>query len=63
MMHPLEEEIQAIVEACNQGQISADERNYLLTEIRDIKAANECANNEQMFRYLVQVCNAGMGLV
>ena len=62
-MHPLEQEVQAITEAFSQGQISEEERNYLLTEIRDIKAANECANNEQMFRYIVQVCNAGMGLV
>lgn len=63
IMHPLEQEVQAITEAFSQGQISEEERNYLLTEIRDIKAANECADNEQMFRYIVQVCNAGMGLV
>jgi hypothetical protein len=62
-MHPLEQEIQAIAEQCQLGNISADERNYLLTEIRDIRAAQECAGNEQLFRYLVQGCNAAMGLI
>ena len=32
-MHPLEQEVQAITEAFSQGQISEEERNYLLTEI------------------------------
>ena len=62
-MHPLEQEIQSIVEAYQQGQISEEERNYLLQEIRDIKAANECAHNEQVFRYVVQACNIAMKLV
>jgi hypothetical protein len=51
-MHPLETEIQAINEQCQMGNISTEERNYLLTEIRDIRAAQECADNEQMFRYV-----------
>ena len=62
-MHPLEQEIQAITEQCQLGAISADERNYLLQEIRDIRAAQECAGNEQLFRYVVQACNVGMGLM
>ena len=62
-MNQLEQEIQAIVEQCQLGRISEEERNYLLQEIRDIRAAQECAGNEQMFRYLVQACNIGMGLI
>lgn len=62
-MHPLEQEIQSVQEAFQMGQISEEERNYLLTEIRDIKAAQECAGNEEMFRYVVQACNLAMGLV
>ena len=62
-MNPLEQEIQTIVEQCQLGRITADERNYLLQEIRDIRAAQECAGNEQMFRYIVQACNVGMGLI
>jgi hypothetical protein len=42
-MHPLEQEIQAIVEQCQLGNISAEERNYLINEIRDVRAAQECA--------------------
>ena len=60
IMHPLEQEIQAIVEQCQLGNISEEERNYLINEIRDVRAAQECADNEQAFRYVVQVCNAAL---
>lgn len=62
-MHPLEHEIQSIVDAFQQGNISEEERNYLLMEIRDVKAANECTESEEIFRYVVQACNVGMGLI
>lgn len=62
-MHPLEQEIQSITEQCQLGNISSEERDYLLTEIRDIRAANECAGNEQLFRYVVQACNIAMGVI
>jgi hypothetical protein len=62
IMHPLEQEIQTIVEQCRMGNISEEEQNYLLQEIRDIRAANECAGNEQLFRYVVQACNIAMKL-
>jgi len=61
-MHSLEVEIQAITEQSQLGNITLDERNYLLQEIRDIRAAQECANNEEMFRYLVQACNIAMAV-
>ena len=62
-MHPLEQEIQAIVEQCHMGHISEEEQNYLLQEIRDIRAAQECAGNEELVRYVVQACNIAMKLV
>jgi hypothetical protein len=62
-MHPLEQEIQAISEQCDMGNISPEERDYLLTEIRDIRAAQDCAGNEVAFRYIVQACNIAMKLV
>lgn len=62
-MHPLEQEIQSITEQHQLGNISSEERDYLLTEIRDIRAANECAGNEQLFRYVVQACNVAMGVI
>jgi len=52
-----------INEQCLLGNLSNDEKNYLIQEIRDIRAANECAGNEQMFRYIVQVCNMAMGVM
>ena len=61
-MNSLEQEIQAIAEQCDMGNISAEERDYLLTEIRDIRAAQECAGNEQLFRYVVQACNVAMSV-
>lgn len=62
-MHPLEQEVQAIVEQCQLGNISIEEQNYLLQEIRDIRAAQECAGDEQMFRYIVQACNIAIKVV
>ena len=62
-MNSLEHEIQAIQDAFIQNQISEEERNYLLTEIRDVRAATECANDEQTFRLVVQACNIAMGVV
>ena len=62
-MHPLEQEIQTIAEQCQMGNISVEERDYLLQEIRDIRAAQECAGNEQLFRYIVQACNIAMAVV
>jgi hypothetical protein len=62
-MNPLEVEIQAIIEQCQMGNITVDERNYLLQEIRDVKAAQECAGNEVAFRYIVQACNIAMAVV
>ena len=62
-MHPLEQEIQQITQAHSQGQLSAEERNYLLEQIRDIRAAQECAGIEVMFRHFVDTCNIAMSLV
>ena len=62
-MNSLEVEIQAITEQCQMGNLTVDERNYLLQEIRDVRAAQECAGNEVAFRYIVQACNIAMAIV
>jgi hypothetical protein len=46
-----------IDEAYHSGRLTNDERNSLIQEIRDIRAAQECAGNEIAFRYVVQACN------
>ena len=62
-MHPLELEIQEIAEQYKAGNISLNEKNWLLGEIRDIRAAQECAGNEVMFRYVVEACNMAISVV
>ena len=62
-MHPLEQEIQEIQENYKAGNISLNEKNWLLGEIRDIRAAQECAGNEVMFRYVVEACNMAISVV
>ena len=62
-MHPLEQEIQAITEQYQMGNISQEEHIYLLTEIRDVRVAQECAGNEVAFRHIVQACNIAMAVV
>lgn len=59
----LEQEIIHITEQYRNGNISEEEKNYLLAEIRDIRAAQECAGNEQLFRHVVQACNIAMAIV
>lgn len=59
----LEQEINAITEQYKLGNISEEEQNYLLQEIRDVRAAQECAGNEELFRYIVQACNIAMKVV
>jgi len=61
--HPLIEEISNIEAAYRSGQLSLEERNYLLLEIRDVRAAQECADNEQMFRYVVQAVQLAASVV
>ena len=61
-MHPLEQEIQSIAEQYQMGNLSVEERNYLLNEIAQVRAAQECAGNEQMFRQVVQACNKILGI-
>ena len=62
-MHPLELEIQEIAEQYKAGNLSWEERNWLLGEIRDVRAAQECAGNEVMFRYVVEACNLAISAV
>ncbi len=59
----LVQEIEAISREYQAGNISEEERNYLLAEIRDIRAAQESAGNEQLFRHIVQACNIAMAIV
>ena len=63
IMHPLEQEIQALNEAYENGDIDRNERDYLLLEIRDIRAAQECAGNEQLARQIYQACNIAMAVI
>ena len=56
-------EIQEIAEQYKAGNISLEEKNWLLGEIRDIRAAQECAGNEVMFRYVVEACNMAISVV
>ena len=62
-MHPLEQTIEEIQLEYQMGNITKDERDYMLTEVRDIRAANECAGNETMFRHIVNACNVAMAVV
>ena len=62
-MTTLVQEIEQIANEYRAGNITEEERNYLLAEIRDIRAAQECAGNEQLFRHVVQACNIAMAIV
>lgn len=59
-MTDLEQELDSIVAAYEQGQISPEEYQYLLCEIRDVRAANELAGDEKAFRYIVMLTNVAI---
>jgi hypothetical protein len=62
-MVDLEKVIEDVSLEYAMGNITKEERDYMLTEIRDIRAAEECAGNEEMFRYVVQACNVAMAVI
>lgn len=63
IMHPLEVEIQSIVEQYQMGNITVEEKNYLLAEIAEIRAAQECAGDEILFRTVVQACSLAASVI
>lgn len=62
-MHPLEQTIEEIQLEYQMGNITKEERDYVLQEVRDIRAAQECAGNEELFRHVVAACNVAMAVV
>jgi hypothetical protein len=56
-------EMQTIEDAYARGDLSAEERHHLISEIRDIRAAEVCAGNEIAIRHLVQVCSLILSVV
>jgi hypothetical protein len=59
----LAEEMNVIETAYAAGELSKDERNHLLTEIRDIRAAQEAAGNEIAVRHIVNAAQILLKLV
>jgi len=51
------QDLNAIEQAYQAGQLNTEQRQELLQEVRDIRAAQECAGNEIAFRYIVEACN------
>lgn len=56
-------EMQTIEDAFSRGDLTAEERNHLIGEIRDVRAAQICAGNEISIRHLVQVCNFVLSVI
>jgi len=56
-------EMQTIEDAYSRGDLAADERHHLISEIRDVRAAQVTAGNEIAFRHLVQVCSLILSVV
>jgi hypothetical protein len=49
-------DVMEILAAYQQQQISEGEVRYLLQEIKDVRAAQELANDERAFRMVVECC-------
>ena len=62
MIHPLADEIRYVEESYRAGKLSVGERDYLITEIKDVRAAQECADNEEMIRDIVALCEVVLAI-
>ncbi|MGA0108757.1 MAG: hypothetical protein ACO3IA_06390 [Candidatus Nanopelagicales bacterium] len=62
-MHSLEQEIELIQRGYRDGGLSQEERDHLLAEIRDIRVAVECAEDEVLARKIFDACNIAMSIV
>jgi hypothetical protein len=56
-------EMQTIEDAYSRGDLTAEERHHLISEIRDVRAAQVTAGNEIAFRHLIQVCSLILSVV
>jgi hypothetical protein len=56
-------EMQTIEDAYSRGDLTSEERHHLISEIRDVRAAEVTAGNEIAFRHLVQVCSLILSVV
>lgn len=56
-------EMQSIEDAYSRGDLTSEERHHLISEIRDVRAAEVTAGNEIAFRHLVQVCSLILSVV
>lgn len=54
----LANELLVLQEQHARGELSAEEYQYLLQQIVEIRAAQELAADEQAFRYIVSAANA-----
>ena len=55
-----------IVEAKNSylaKEITKEEFNYIINEIKDVRAANELAGDEVAIRRIVDICNVALSIV
>lgn len=56
----------SIVEAKNaylSNQLTKEEFEYIINEIKDVRAANELAGDEVAIRRIVDICNLALSIV
>lgn len=56
-------EIFEIEQAYQSGKLSQDERQYLLSEMMEVRVAQECAGNEIALRHIINACSIIMKFV
>jgi hypothetical protein len=56
-------EMQTIEDAYTKGDLSREERDYLLTEICEVRAARETAGNEIAMRQVVAAARVLLALI
>ena len=55
-MNPLENEINGIMAAYERGELNIEQKNYLISQIHDIRAEMECNNDYNEIKRIKNLC-------
>jgi hypothetical protein len=62
-MNKLEEEIQEAKEGFEKKELTKEEFEYIIKEIKEVRTAEELAGDEVAIRRIVNICNVALSII
>jgi len=62
-MDKLEEEIQEAKEGFEKKELTKEEFEYIIKEIKEVRTAEELAGDEVAIRRIVNICNVALSII